>query len=513
MMLAKNGQVRSALAIAALVGSTGAVAAQQPATLSLDQAIQMARQSNPVYRMTVNNQGAADWAVRQAYADLLPGLDVSNSFSYRAGGTPIIGNLSASELGLSATPATYTSSYGIGVGMSLSGATFFNIAQQRANQSAVEARIDAAGYDLVTLVTAQYLGALRARDGVTIAKSALESTQEAYKLAETRLAVGAATRIDLTQAQVDRGRAEVAVLQAENLYDTERLRLMQTLGVEIDREIELTSTFPVFEPQWTLEELTQNALASHPQLVAARKDEAAASAVAKAAWSSYLPTLSFFGQWSGRVQRTGSDQFLIAQAKENANDARADCEFWNRISSGLSQPLPGRPQDCSAIVVDAADEARIINANNQFPFNYTGSPVSFGMSISLPIWDGFSRQTRLQTTKAAAEDAKYQRRAEELARRTAVATNLLNLRTAFRTVQIEESNVSAATELLTLARERYRLGAGCGTGAAPGLCTSFLELTQAQERKARADQAHLNAVYSFHETMATLEAAVGRSLR
>jgi outer membrane protein TolC len=53
-----------------------------------------------------------------------------------------------------------------------------------------------------------------------------------------------------------------------------------------------------------------------------------------------------------------------------------------------------------------------------------------------------------------------------------------------------------------LARERYRLGAG-----------SILELTQAQSTKARADQAHLNAIYSFHENLATLEAAVGRQLR
>jgi outer membrane protein len=83
-----------------------------------------------------------------------------------------------------------------------------------------------------------------------------------------------------------------------------------------------------------------------------------------------------------------------------------------------------------------------------------------------------------------------------------VATSYLALQTAYRAVSIEERNVVAAAEQLELARERYRLGAG-----------SILELTQAQATRARADQAHLVALYSFHENLAELEAAVGRRLR
>ena len=62
--------------------------------------------------------------------------------------------------------------------------------------------------------------------------------------------------------------------------------------------------------------------------------------------------------------------------------------------------------------------------------------------------------------------------------------------------------MAASAEQLELQQERYRLGAG-----------SILELTQAQAGKARADQAHLAAVYAFHENLVALENAVGRSLR
>src|SRR5690606_3894918 len=140
--------------------------------------------------------------------------------------------------------------------------------------------------------------------------------------------------------------------------------------------------------------------------------------------------------------------------------------------------------------------------NDVFPFDFTKQPPSFGLTISMPIFNGFQREAQLQQAAAAAEDAKHQRRQEELSRGAAVATAFLAVQTAYRSVAIEERNVAAAAEQLELATERYRLGAG-----------SILELTQAQAARARADQAHLDAVYSFHENLAALEAAVGRSLR
>jgi len=69
-------------------------------------------------------------------------------------------------------------------------------------------------------------------------------------------------------------------------------------------------------------------------------------------------------------------------------------------------------------------------------------------------------------------------------------------------VRLEERNRALAAEQLRLAQERYRVGAA-----------SFLELSDAETIRARADRAHLAAVYAFHEALAALEAAVGRRLR
>ena len=491
---------------------------EQPATLTIEEAIDLARQNNPVYRQTANDESLADWQAREAYAAFLPSVNAVNLFGYTARGEQRLGNLGEFSLGRS--PVTYSSTYFLGVGMQLSGDMFFNVAQQRANARATEAAVDAAAYTLQTAVTQVYLAALLARDGVAIAQSALESADEAFKLAEARASVGAATRLDVAQAQVDLGRAEVDLIQSENLYDTERLRLLQTIGIEIGREVELTSQFVVFEPEWELEELTDAALRGHPQLISARRAESAASAATKSAWTTYLPTLNLSGGWSGFVRKAASEEFLINSARSNAMDAIANCEFLNTVSAGLTSPLPGRPVNCpSEFSLTPQDEQAILAQNDRFPFDYTPSPAQFQVRVDVPIFDRLQRERQVQTARVAADDAKHQRRAEELARRTDVATNLLTLRTAYRTVQIEERNAAAAAEQLEIARERYRLGAGCGPAAAgvpgqqTGLCTTFLELTRAQETKVRADQAHLAAVYTFHETLALLEAAVGRPLR
>jgi outer membrane protein len=351
-------------------------------------------------------------------------------------------------------------------------------------------------------VTRQYLAALRQRDNVELSRSALERAEEAHKLAEARHAAGAATRLEVAQAAVDRGRAEVNLVQAENNYDTERVRLMQAIGVDVAADIELTSRFEVFAPAFTIEELTDQALRRHPGLVAARKSESAASASAKAAWSTYLPSLSFFGQWSGYVRKVGDNSYVVNNARNSVQSRFNNCQFWNTVASGLSTELPGYPEDCSAHTFTAADEARVLAANDQYPFNWTSSPAYFQVSVSVPIFDGFTRERQLQQARAAADDAKHARRDQELSRRTEITTNLLALRTAYRLVQLESRNAETAGLALELAREQYRLGAG-----------SILELTQAQENKAIADQAHLAAVYTFHESLAGLEAAVGVQLR
>jgi outer membrane protein len=473
-----------------------ATAQQAPATLSLEEAVQLARRYSPTFRAQTNDEASADWNVRAAYGNLLPDASMSGSMRWAAGGTR-----RAETVDLGRQPDLMTSGYGLSLGMSLSAGSFFGIAAARAARDATEAGIDAAGFALEAAVTRQYVAASRARDAVQIAEREIASADIALQLAQARFAGGAATRIDVTQSEVDKGRAEVALLQAQATARMEMMRLLQQMGVDlVDREIELTTRFEVFEPRWTLEELTAAALQNHPQMLAARANESAGRARLRSARLSYLPTISIGGGWSGYTQTVLDEDFLIAQAQQGAVSARASCLATNDLYSRLANPLP--PRDCASIAFTDADRQEIVAANSMFPFDFTKSPPSFSMNISLPIFNGFAREANMQQASVAADDAKHARRDEELNRRATVATSFVALQTAYRSVGLEERTAAVAAEQLELAQERYRLGAG-----------SILELTQAQATKARADQAHLGAVYAFHENLAALEAAVGRKLR
>jgi outer membrane protein len=479
-----------------------AVGAQTPqATLTLEEAITLARRHNPNFLQQANDAIDADWAVRGAYGALLPGASASMSYGYQAAGTPRFGNFTGSDFGLSTTTDYYSSSYSLGVGYRLSGASLVAPAQARSQRNATEASIEAAAFTLRTEVTRQYLGVKRAQDGVVLARAELTRAEETLKLANARVQVGAAIPLESKQAEVERGRAEVNLLQAENLVQTERLRLGQLLGVPLPEDVTLTTEFTVRDVPWTAEQLIAMARETHPQLRAARAAATAANAGVRMARSSYLPSLSMNAGLSGFARQAGNADFLISQAKQSAASQALQCQQLNLISAGLSSPLPNRPADCSVFAVTPDDEARIRAENRVFPFEYSRDPFSVSLTFSLPLFDGLSREREVEQARVARSDAELRVRSEELRLTTEVGTALRNVQTARRAAELEARNAELATEQLALARERYRVGVA-----------SFIELQDAETLKARADRAHLQAIYQFHENLAALEAAVGRPL-
>ena len=488
------------LALVAL-GAAPAQGQDFGSTLSLEDAVRYARENNPNFLMTANNQSAADWRERQAFAAFLPTVNTSLSGQYLAPGIPSTGIYTGEDFGIGSTDY-YFSGYNLSLGYSLSGSTFFEVGSARANKRATEAGIVAAAFNLESAVTAQYLVALRARDGVEVALRQLDRAAQNRELAEARVEVGAVIPTDGKQAEVEEGRARVALLEAESLLRTEKLRLIEQLGMRNNGPFELVSEFSVFTPEWTREELLERSMAGHPQLRSLQAQEKAGSAQVKQAWSSYFPRLSMQATWSGRAREIGDTDYLLGQYRDGRMASQQNCQFWNQVAAGLSGPLEGYPRDCSAIVPSAETEALILRNNDVFPFDFRTEPLNLYVQVSFPLFNGFSRQTQIQEAKALADDARYNRRAEELRLQTAVTQSYDEVITALEVVEIEERNREVANEQLELAQERYRLGAG-----------TFLELLEAQSSVAEAERDFLNARYRFHGALWALEAAVGERLR
>lgn len=485
-----------ALLLLALAATT--LVGQGVRELSLGEAIRIAKRSNPTFLSQANDQEAADWQVREAYGNLLPSATASGSMSYTEAGIQRIGTIDFGEQ----STDWYSSNYSLNLNWTLNGNTLFGLSTARASQRATVASVRAAEFDLESRVTLQYMAALRARDAAAVARDQFGRASQNLEIVRTRVSTGSAAGMEGRQAEVDLGRAEVRLLQAERLVRFEILRLQEQLGVPIDEELVLVSAFEIFKPDWDRDELLAEALANHPSLGAFRAQEVSSDAQVRQARSAYFPTVSLNTGLRGNTLQALNKDFVVSSVRSSIEGQRSGCEQLNAISSGLSTPLDGFPRDCSTLVFTDERRDQVLQSNSVFPFDFTKNPVSLSLNVSVPVFQGFSRQRQVEQAVAFAKDAEHNRRAEELRLRTAVTQALDNLQSAHRQVEIETRNRELADQQLTQARQRYAVGN-----------TSILELLDAQTSLSTAQRDYLNAVYGFHQSLVQLEAATGRSLR
>ena len=493
---------RFLLTLALLTLAQSAVAQQPnvPATLSLADALKIARDHNPVYRQTMNNRGPAAWANRNAFANLLiPQVTAVGSLGYSGTGSQRFLTSNFSQ-----TYATVSSSYSIGLDWTLSGSTLSAPGLRHAQLAAADADIDGARATLESGVTQQYLTVLQARDNVGVAQQLLARDQEFLRLAQARYTVGQATLIDVRQAQVALGQAQVGLLRANTAQRVEKLRLFEQIGVSAPTavdSVQLTDTFPVTAPAWKLEDVLTMAEAQNPALQALRARERSAAWGVRAATSGYGPTLSLSAGWSGFTQqfaKSGDLNAVVASSAVAAGQEYNSCQENNTIrqNSGLT------PLDCSGFVWTASAEQSLRNQNSIFPFNFIAQPFQARLQVTLPLWSNFQQTQLVAQSKADHQDLEEGVRARALGLQTEVSLAYYTLQTAYTSVGIQDTNRVLAREQLQLATDRYRVGSG-----------TFFELLDAQVTGLRAETEYISAVYDYHKAVAALEAAVGRPLR
>jgi outer membrane protein len=469
--------------------------ATQTTTLTLDQAIDQARRNNPVLQQTLNDRIGARAAVRSAYGALLPSADASLSAQRQQGGQQIFSGTS-----LGASSDVNQSSYQIGFNYRINSATLITPSLQRANRDAVEADITGATENLRSNVAQQYLSALQAEANADLQDSLVVASQQELILAQAREIVGSGTQLDVSRAEVALGLQQVQVLRARNLVEIEKLRLFQLMGIQQPPNVKLVSQFPVRPIALDLQQLIESARRQNPGVVALRSREHVADLNVRREKGEYSPTLSLSTGIGGYTYGYTDSNFPVQQAAAQIDAARTSCIRTEEVRAALS--LSNQLAQCNSMTFTPADEQAIRSSNSKFPFNFTKSPRSFTAVLSLPLFDGFAREQRLQEAMASRSDARYSVRAQELALTADVTAAYLTLTTAEKTVALQEQNAAKARQELKLVQDRYKIGA-----------TTFVDLTQARATYERAESERINAVYDYHKAFAVLESAVGHPLR
>jgi len=466
-----------------------------PTTLTIDQAIDLARRNNPALQQTLNNRIGARAAVRSAYGALLPSADASLTGLRQQGGQQIFSGTS-----LGARSDVNQSNYQIGVNYRINSATLVTPSLQRANRDAVEADITGASENLRSNVAQQYLSALQAEANADLQDSLAVASQQELILAQAREIVGSGTQLDVQRAEVALGLQKVQVLKARNQVEIEKLRLFQLMGITQPPNVKLVNQFPVTPLNLDLQQLIESAHNQNPGVVALRSRERVADLNVRRAKGEYSPTLSLSTGIGGYTYGYTSSNFPVQQAQAQLDASRASCIRTEEVRAALN--LSNQLAECNAMAFTDAQAQAIRSGNSKFPFNFTKAPRSFSATLSLPLFDGFAREQRVQEAMANRSDARYSVKSKELALTADVTAAYLTVTTAEKTVELQEQNAAKAKQELKLVQDRYRIGA-----------TTFVDLTEARATYERAESERINAVYDYHKAFAALESAVGHPLR
>jgi outer membrane protein len=278
------------------------------------------------------------------------------------------------------------------------------------------------------------------------------------------------------------------------------VKLFQQIGLQPSSGIQLTTTFAVARPSFSLDSLLDLARRANPAVQALRERERSAGWNIRVAQSSYTPTLSLSTGWSGNsFQYTNSD-FPVQQRLQSLGAQLQNCLLLDSIRTAVNM----NSLNCNngKFTLSPEQETAIRQNNNAFPFKFQRAPLSFYAQLSIPIFDNYSREQRVEQAQVDRDNARLNVKSRELQMTADVTQGYLNLVTAVRTVELQEVNAQKAREELTYAQERYRVGAA-----------TFLDVTTSSGAFVQAQVDRINSIYDYHRAFAALEAAVGRPLR
>ena len=139
-----------------------------------------------------------------------------------------------------------------------------------------------------------------------------------------------------------------------------------------------------------------------------------------------------------------------------------------------------------------------IQAKAEYDFHPEGSSWNAGVGISIPLFTGFSNISGLNTARENLSIALERKKSLELSVR-------LEVEQAYLTMQEKKESIDAAAEGLRNAEENFSLAQGrylSGIG-------SMIELADAQTTLTGAKTNHINSLYDYAESVASLRKSAG----
>ena len=368
--------------------------------IALQEAVLMAQKNAPAAVQARGQISTANSAVRSAYGQFMPSVNLSAGQSQLSSGTrrtdPTTGELRP------CTVCGWSYSTGLNAQMTLFDGfqNINNVRARRADVDAAEANEVAQRFNIALQVKTQYANILAARESESAARAQLEQAQQQLVAASAKVRAGAATMSDSLRSVIAVGNAQLALLTARNNLRVASAALTRLVGSPY-----LVTANPLDTLDHAIPPIDSAMLATlaaeGPPVAQAQSQLNSAKASVVSAKSTYLPTLTL------RFNRSGSG---------------------NAAMYGLG-------------------DGSLAYGN------------TYSLNLSLPLFNNFSREDTRVRALVSAQNAEASLRDAQLAAQQNIIQQLGALRTAEEQIRINQLSVAAAEEDLRVQQQRYNLGA------------------------------------------------------
>jgi len=274
-----------------------------PLTITLQDALQRARQNEPQYRSAITELGLAREDRVQARAGLLPDVSYNNSFIYTQGTGPVPVSCQNSTAGC--PTSRFIANNGVHEYLSLADVhqslSLTNVADYRRSSALLaqaRAKAEVASRGLVVTVTQAYYGLVVAQRKFANQQRAAGEAAKFLDISQKLEAGGEVAHADVLKATIQSQQQQRDLQESQIAMERSRLDLAVMLFPDFNQNFTVVDDLQNPEPLPTFPEVESAAKKNNPDLHAALAAYEASRHEVTGAWGGLLPSLNidyFYG--------------------------------------------------------------------------------------------------------------------------------------------------------------------------------------------------------------------------
>jgi len=427
-----------------------AASAQQQGTppLTLQQAVQIALERNPLRKAAIADTKAASADIREARSFLMPHLSFSETATRGNDPVYIFGSrlrqqrFTGTDFALNRlnTPlpfGNFATRFGVSWNLFDSFASWHGVNRAKQMNEAAAHQLNRADQEIIFRVVNGYYQILLVNKQMEVAEQSVKTAQAITERNQARFNSGLVVESDLLTAKVRLAARQQELIQARNNLELARAQLNTEMGVQVESSFLLAEALAERTlPVPVLLEIEKQALTNRPDLKRVTAEEAAQHQSVAMAKSSFGPRVNSFAGWE---------------------------------------------MDNPTFVTGGGGN------------NWLG-----GIEVQFDIFQGGAKRAALSRQRALEEKVIAMKQAATDGVRLEVRRAYYDVDASRKQVEVARAAIAQAQESLRINQDRYDSG-----------LTTITDVLGAEDANRRSQTDYWEAVYRFHTSYANLELATG----